>query len=85
MKMQTLLKCYIPCKKTKDSEWEIIPVEFQILNSETFESGVRNFKQNFASVLTKLVEQEVYYDFECESNKCRFEKIIIEEIDINVV
>lgn len=85
MKTQTLLKCYIPCKKEKDSPWKILPIEVEIFNSESFEVGVARFRQNFGTFVARLVEKEIYFDFEVEVDKCRFEKITIEEIDINAV
>lgn len=77
---KTILKIYFPHKESVDT---LLPIEVDIVNSNSFDKSVSNLKENFIMFVAKIFEQNPELEIETDIEKCKFEKIIIEELDIN--
>lgn len=75
-----LLKIYFPYK---DDNNRFLPIEIDIMNSSDINASIKNIKDNFVMFIAKIFEQNPELEIETDIEKCKFEKLIIEEIDIN--
>lgn len=77
---KTILKIYFPYKEDNNI---LLPIEVDIVNSNDFNKSVSNLKDNFIMFIANIFEQNPELEIETDIEKCKFEKIIIEELNIN--
>lgn len=77
---KTLLKIYFPYTNNNQL---LLPIEVDILNSEDFNKSLKNIRDNFSAFASQIIGDNSELEIETEISKCKFEKISIEEININ--
>ena len=74
-----LLKIYLPLEENPE---KYIPVEVESVISDNFDNSVKRIKENWNIFVEQLLEDNKDFKFIKDINKCKFEKIIIQEIKI---
>jgi len=88
-----LLKVYFP---RKEDPTRFLPIEIEMMKTvnggdvepgevKDFNKHITNIKNNFTMFVAQIFAQEPDLNIETDIDKCKFERVTIEEIDINAV